>query len=93
MGLFNLFQFGSIGEEEQTIADIVQGMYFEGYDFIHFCSLSVPFFVKYILPAFAAVAPECPIKSIVANLGCFSLFKENGIDSFTECPSLILLIE
>ena len=31
-----------IGEEEQTIADIVQGMYFEGYDFIHFCSLSVP---------------------------------------------------
>ena len=42
MGLFNLFQFGSIGEEEQTIADIVQGMYFEGYDFIHFCSLSVP---------------------------------------------------
>ena len=33
MGLFNLFQFGSIGEEEQTIADIVQGMYFEGYDF------------------------------------------------------------
>ena len=41
-GLFNLFQFGSIGEEEQSIADIVQGMYFEGYDFIHFCSLSVP---------------------------------------------------
>lgn len=42
MSLFNLFQFGSIGEEEQTIAEIVQGMYYEGYDFIHFCSLSVP---------------------------------------------------
>ena len=42
MGLFNLLQFGSIGEEEQTIAEIVQGMYFEGYDFIHFCSLSIP---------------------------------------------------
>ena len=42
MGLFNLLQFGSIAEEEQTIAEIVQGMYFEGYDFIHFCSLSVP---------------------------------------------------
>ncbi len=42
MGLFNLLQFGSIGEEEQTIAEIVQGMYYEGYDFIHFCSLSVP---------------------------------------------------
>lgn len=42
MGLFNLLQFGSVGEEEQTIAEIVQGMYYEGYDFIHFCSMSVP---------------------------------------------------
>ncbi|MBO5528280.1 MAG: hypothetical protein J6A47_03040 [Bacilli bacterium] len=42
MGLFNLLQFGSIGEEEQTIAEIVQGMYYEGYDFIHFCSASIP---------------------------------------------------
>lgn len=42
MSLFNLLQFGNIGEEEQTIAEIVQGMYYEGYDFIHFCSLSIP---------------------------------------------------
>lgn len=42
MSLFNLLQFGSIGDEEQTIAEIVQGMYYEGYDFIHFCSMSVP---------------------------------------------------
>jgi radical SAM superfamily enzyme YgiQ (UPF0313 family) len=42
MALFNLMQFGSIGEEEQTIAEIVQGMYYEGYDFIHFCTLSIP---------------------------------------------------
>lgn len=42
MGVFNLFQFGSIGEYEQTVAEIVQGMYFEGYDFIHFCSMSIP---------------------------------------------------
>lgn len=42
MGLFNLFQFGNIGDEEQTIAEIVQGMYYEGYDFIHFCSMSIP---------------------------------------------------
>ena len=42
MSLFNLLQFGSIGEEEVTIAEIVQGMYYEGYDFIHFCSMSVP---------------------------------------------------
>ncbi len=45
MSVFNLFQFGSIGEEEQTIAEIVQGMYYEGYDFIHFCSMSVPVMV------------------------------------------------
>ncbi len=42
MGLFNLLQFGNIGEEEQTIAEVVQGMYYEGYDFIHFCTLSIP---------------------------------------------------
>ncbi len=41
MGLFNLMQFGSIGEEELTIAEIVQGMYYEGFDFIHFCSQSI----------------------------------------------------
>ena len=41
MGLFNLLQFGEIGEYDQTIAEIVQGMYYEGYDFIHFCTLSV----------------------------------------------------
>ena len=35
MSLFNLLQFGSIGEEELTIAEIVQGMHYEGYDFIH----------------------------------------------------------
>lgn len=42
MSLFNFMQFGKIGEYEQTIAEIVQGMYYEGYDFIHFCSMSVP---------------------------------------------------
>lgn len=41
MSLFNLLQFGDIGKEEQTIAQIVQGMYYEGYDFIHFCSMSL----------------------------------------------------
>lgn len=42
MSLFNLLQFGCIGEEEQTVAEIVQGMYYEGYDFVHFCSMSIP---------------------------------------------------
>ncbi len=41
MSLFNLLQFGNIRSEEQTIAQIVQGMYYEGYDFIHFCSMSL----------------------------------------------------
>lgn len=49
MGVFNLFQFGKIGEEEKTIAEIVQGMYYEGYDFIHFCSASIPVMVSEII--------------------------------------------
>ncbi|MFR0515303.1 hypothetical protein ACLUYC_09575 [Limosilactobacillus mucosae] len=42
MSLLNLLQFGKIGDYDQTIAEIVQGMYYEGYDFIYFCSMSVP---------------------------------------------------
>jgi len=49
MGLFNLLQFESIGEEEQTIAEIVQGMYYEGYDFIHFCSMSIPVMITEVI--------------------------------------------
>ncbi|MCP1110552.1 hypothetical protein [Ohessyouella blattaphilus] len=49
MALFNLLQFGSIGEEEQTIAEIVQGMYYEGYDFIHFCSMSIPVMITEVI--------------------------------------------
>lgn len=42
MGLFNLMQFGELGTERQTVAEIVQGMYYEGYDFEHFCAQSIP---------------------------------------------------
>ena len=42
MGLFNLFQFGNIGEENNTIAEVVQGMYYEKYDFVQFCASSIP---------------------------------------------------
>lgn len=49
MALFNLLQFGKIGEYNQTIAEIVQGMYYEGYDFIHFCSLSIPVMIVEIV--------------------------------------------
>lgn len=53
MALFSLMQFGSIGEEEATIADVVQGMYFEGYDFAHFCSMSIPVVVAEVFVRFA----------------------------------------
>lgn len=49
MGVFNLFQFGSIGEYEQTVAEIVQGMYYEGYDFIHFCSMSISVMITEVI--------------------------------------------
>ena len=49
MSLFNLLQFGSIGEEELTIAEIVQGMYYEGYDFIQFCSSSIPVMIAEVI--------------------------------------------
>ena len=41
MSLFSFLQFGKIGDEELNIAEVVQGMYYQGYDFIHFCSMSV----------------------------------------------------
>lgn len=49
MGIFNLFQFGSIGEYEQNVAEIVQAMYYEGYDFIHFCSMSIPVMITEVI--------------------------------------------
>lgn len=58
MALFSLMQFGSIGEEEATIADVVQGMYFEGYDFAHFCSMSIPVAVAEVFVRFAYALKE-----------------------------------
>lgn len=49
MSLFNFLQIGKIGEYEQTIAEIVQGMYYEGYDFIHFCSMSIPVMITEVV--------------------------------------------
>ena len=52
MALFNFLQFGKIGEEKNTIAEVVQGMYYEGYDFQHFLAMSVPeIFVEIIVRA------------------------------------------
>ncbi len=49
MGLFNFLQIGSIGPDDQTIAEVVQYMYHEGYDFIHFCSLSIPVMITEVI--------------------------------------------
>jgi hypothetical protein len=40
--VFNLLQFGNIGEEGLTVAEVAQGMYYEGYDFVHFCAQTLP---------------------------------------------------
>lgn len=49
MALFNLLQVGNIGDKDQTIAELVQGMYYEGYDFIHFCSMSIPLMIVEVI--------------------------------------------
>jgi hypothetical protein len=76
MGLFNFLQFGSIGKEEQTIAEIVQGMYYEGYDFIHFCSMSIPAMIIEVVVrlgyAFKRIKEGYPLKESIP----FSLNRE-----------------
>ena len=42
MSFFNTLQFGEIGKEKLSIAEVVQGMYYQGYDFQHFCAMSIP---------------------------------------------------
>lgn len=49
MTLLNLFQFGSIGENKETIAELGRSMYYQGYDFIHFLSMSIPTLVIEVL--------------------------------------------
>lgn len=42
MSLFETLQFGHIGEEGLSVAEIVRSMYYQGYDFRHFCAMSIP---------------------------------------------------
>lgn len=76
MALFNRLQFGKIGDDEQTIAEIVQGMYYEGYDFIHFCTLSIPVMMVEVVTrigyAFKRIKEGHPIKESIP----FSLNRE-----------------
>ncbi len=40
MALFNKSQFGRVGSAE-TVSELVKGMFYQGYDFRHFCSMSI----------------------------------------------------
>ncbi len=76
MGLFNLLQFGKIGEEEQTVAEIVQGMYYDGFDFIHFCSQSMSVIVIELI-----VRLGYAIKRIKEQRPVLGALLEEGIDN------------
>ena len=78
MGLFNLLQFGSIGEEEQIIAEIVQGMYYEGYDFIHFCSMSVSTMIIEIIIRLAYSIKRIKENHLIKDSIPFSLNREKN---------------
>lgn len=41
MSLFNLVQIGSFFEDEKTVAELVQEMYWDGYDLIHFTAANI----------------------------------------------------
>lgn len=78
MSLFSLLQFGSIGDEEQTIAEIVQGMYYEGYDFIHFCSLAVPTMIVEVIIRLAYAVKRIREGQSIRNSIPFSLDREKN---------------
>ena len=49
MALFSKFQFGHIGVEGLNIAELVKGMYGQGYDFRHFCAMSIPVMITEVI--------------------------------------------
>ena len=85
MGLFNLLQFGSIGEEELTIAEIVQGMYYEGYDFIQFCSSSIPVMIVEVVIRLAYAIKRIKEGHTIKESIPFSLDRN-------KCPKLATML-
>jgi hypothetical protein len=49
MALFNKLQFGSIGKDELNISEMVKSMYGQGYDFRHFCAMSIPVMITEVI--------------------------------------------
>lgn len=65
MCLFNLCQFGKIGSEGLTVAEVVQGMYYEGYDFQHFCAMSIPeMVIEVVVRAAWWIRNKCSLKKL-----------------------------
>ena len=48
MALFNKLQFRRFGDTE-TISELVKSMYYQGYDFRHFCSMSIPVMITEVI--------------------------------------------
>lgn len=48
MALFNKMQFGKIGDNE-AIAELVKSMFYQGYDFRHFCAMSLPVMINEVV--------------------------------------------
>ncbi len=48
MALFNKLQFGQFGGTD-TISELVESMFYEGYDFRHFCSMSIPVMITEVI--------------------------------------------
>ena len=48
MAMFNKIQFGKVGDND-TISEFVKSMFYQGYDFRHFCSMSLPVMITEVI--------------------------------------------
>ena len=48
MALFNKLQFGKVGDND-TISELVKSMFYQGYDFRHFYSMSIPVMITEVI--------------------------------------------
>ncbi len=46
--MFNKLQFGKIGDND-TISELTKSMFYQGYDFRHFCSMSLPVMITEVI--------------------------------------------
>ena len=49
MAMFNKLQFGANGAEKLNIPEMVKSMYGQGYDFRHFCAMSIPVMITEVI--------------------------------------------